>query len=477
MGPAPTASTEFHERGRDGDRDADRAPIERAEARARFIAVAMRLDARLERTVFRTRVIAIRALTDADRHEAAFGRRRDDFLARGAVCYDGRMAKQLLFIPGPVTCAPEVLEALAQPLIDHRGPEFAALLARVSAGMKPLFGTEHDVLVLGGSGTGGLEAAVASAFSPGDRVLAAPVGVFGKRLIAIARAFGLTVDVIETAPGHAVAPEALARHLAADERHAYAGIMLTHNETSTGVQNDMAALSAAVGRHPATVVVDSVSGLGASPFAMDAWNFDIVVTASQKALAVPPGLAMVAVSARAWERIAVAKAPRFSYDLAKARSFASDGQTPWTPPVSILFALDAALERYHRAGAQRAYERHARYARAIRAFAEAAGLTLFSQPGAHSVTVVAMHAPSGLDVAKLRAELREDHGIVIGGGQAEFKGKIVRMGTMGELSSVDVLRGLEAFETVLRKAGLAVAEGAGMHAARSVLHEELAAAY
>ena len=253
--------------------------------------------------------------------------------------------------------------------------------------------------------------------------------------------------------------------------------MLTHNETSTGVQNDMAALSRAIGSHPATVVVDSVSGLGASAFTMDAWGFDIVVTASQKALAVPPGMAMVAVSPRAWERMAESNAPSFYLDLQKARSFSGLGQTPWTPPVSIAFALDVALERYHKRGMTHAFERHARYARAIHAFAEAAELTAFSAPGAHSVTVVAMHAPPGLDVAHLRTELREDHGIVIGGGQAELKGKIVRMGTMGELSSTDVLRGLEALETVLRRGGHNVPAGAGMHAARTELARELAAAH
>jgi aspartate aminotransferase-like enzyme len=387
------------------------------------------------------------------------------------------MPKQLLFIPGPVTCAAEVLEAMALPMIDHRGPEFAELLGRISTGMKPIFGTEHDVVLLGSSGTGGLEAAVASSFSPGQKLLAAPVGVFGQRLIAIARTFGLTVDVIETPLGHGVDPQKLADALAADTTHAYAGILLTHNETSTGVQNDMAALARAIGTHPATVIVDSVSGLGASPFTMDAWGFDIVVTASQKALAVPPGMAMVAVGPRAWQRMAQSKAPSFYLDLQKARSFADLGQTPWTPPVSIAYAIDVALERYHRRGTAHAFERHARYAEAIRQFAGAAGLMLFSQAGAHSVTVVAMHAPAGVDVARLRTELREEHGIVLGGGQAELKGKIVRMGTMGELSSTDVLCGLEAFETVLRRAGHPAPSGAGMHAARTVLGRELAATY
>ncbi len=383
------------------------------------------------------------------------------------------MAKQLLFIPGPVTCAPEVLAAMARPMIDHRGPEFAALLGRIASGMQPIFGTAAEVVTLGASGTGGLEAAVASAFSPGDRVLACPIGVFGERLAAIAKTYGLDVDVLPTPLGAAVDPAALARRLASEGDRRYAGIMLTHNETSTGAQNDMATLAAAIGGHPATVVVDSVSGLGASAFEMDAWNFDIVVTASQKALAVPPGIAMVAVSARGWERIARATSPRFSLDLAKARSFAALGQTPWTPPVSIAFALDVALEHYRATGAETVYARHARYADAIRAFAEAAGIKVFSQPGAHSVTVVAMVAPPGVDVAALRADLRERDGIVMGGGQGPLAGKIFRMGTMGDLTADDVAHGLASLERALRAQGAAVRDGA-VDAARAHLRHELA---
>jgi len=385
------------------------------------------------------------------------------------------MANHLLFIPGPVACAPEVLEAMALPLVDHRGPEFAALLERIVRGLRPIFGTEHDVLLLGSSGSGGLEAAIVNSFSPGDRVLVCPVGVFGRRLAAIATANGLDVDVLDTPLGHAVDPRALAARLADEGTRRYAGILLTHNETSTGVQNDMAALAAAIGAHPATVIVDSVSGLGASEFAMDAWRFDIVVTASQKALAVPPGLAMVAVSPRAFDRMARARAPRFYFDLGKAREFAALGQTPWTPPVSLAFALDVALARYHEAGAAHAFERHARYARAIRAFAQAANVEVFSQPGAHSVTVVAMNVPDGLDAAALRTDLREDHGIVMGGGQAELKGKLLRMGTMGHFSNADVRRGLVALGTVLREHGHAFDYDAALHAAGEELERALTA--
>jgi len=385
------------------------------------------------------------------------------------------MVKRLL-IPGPVMCAPEVLEAMAAPLIDHRGPEFAAVLGSIAHGLRPIFGTSGDVVVLGSSGTGGLEAAVANSFASGQKVLACPVGVFGRRLATIAAVYGLDVETLETPLGAALDPAALARRLRDDRAHAFAGILLTHNETSTGVQNDMAALAAAVGDHPATVVVDSVSGLGASAFAMDDWRFDVVVGASQKALAAPPGIAMLALSARAWERMRDDGAPRFYFDLRKAREQAASGQTPWTPPVSIAFAVDAALKRYHENGAQQAYARHDRYARAIRAFAGSANLEPLSQPGAHSVTVVALRAPAGIDVAAVRTELRERHDVVIGGGQSELKGKIFRIGTMGAISPDNILAALEAFAAALRASGDPIDASAATRAARSILAEASAAA-
>ena len=384
------------------------------------------------------------------------------------------MSKNLLFIPGPVTVAESVLAASAQPMIDHRGPEFKALLARITDRMKPLFGTERaEVLLLGSSGTGGLEAAVGSLFGPGDRLLACPIGVFGQRLIAIARNFGCAVEVLETPWGGSVDPAALRARLAAAPGEArFDGVLLTHNETSTGAQNDMAALAEAVRGHGAYTVVDSVSGLAASEFAMDAWEFDVVVAASQKALAAPPGLAMVAVAPRAWERIdANVGAQRFYFDLRKAREFAALGQTPWTPPVSIVFALDAALDVFERTGAAAVHERHARYARAIRAAAQALGLELYSRDGAHSPTVVAVKLPDGIDGDAIRKSLRESRGVVLGGGQKELKGKIIRIGTMGDLTQTDVLGALGALEIALLETGAPIRAGTGVQAALKVFLE------
>ncbi len=383
------------------------------------------------------------------------------------------MSKNLLLIPGPVMVAESVLTAGAQPMIDHRGPEFKAILERIAGRMKPIFGTATaDVLVLGSSGTGGLEAAIGNLFGAGDRILVCPVGVFGQRLIAIARAFGCEVEVLETPWGSAVDANALRARLHASDGARFDGVLLTHNETSTGVQNDIAALADALRGYGAYVVVDSVSGLAASEFAMDDWGFDVVVTASQKALAAPPGVAMVAVAPRAWERIdANVGAARFYFDLKKAREFATIGQTPWTPPVSIVFALDAALAEFERAGAPAVHERHARYACAIRAAANALGLRIFSKDDAHSPTVVAIALPDGIDGDAIRTSMRESRGVVVGGGQRELKGKIVRIGTMGDLSQTDVLGALGALEIALLEAGAPIHVGTGIQAALKVFLE------
>jgi aspartate aminotransferase-like enzyme len=371
-----------------------------------------------------------------------------------------------------VTVAESVLAAGAKPMIDHRGPEFKALLGRLATRLKPVFGTQTaEIEILGSSGTGGLEAAVCNLFGPGDKLLACPIGVFGHRLIAIAQTFGCDVEVIDTTWGAAVDPEALRARLAADTQKRISGILLTHNETSTGTQNDMAALADAIRGHGAYVVVDSVSGLAASEFRMDEWGFDVVVAASQKALAAPPGLSMVAVSPRAWQRMDQNRSPRFYFDLKKAREFAALGQTAWTPPVSIAFALDAALDVYEQTGPEVVYERHDRYARAIRAFALAHGLELYSRDGAHSLTVVAIRMPEGIYADDIRKKLREERGIVIGGGQKELKGKLIRIGTMGDLTQTDVLGALGAVEIALLEAGAPLHAGVGVQAALRVFLE------
>lgn len=375
------------------------------------------------------------------------------------------MQKELLFLPGPVTVAEPILAAMSRPLIDHRGKAFAELLARIVRRLQPIFGTRGEPVLLGASGTGGLEAAVTSLFKPGETLLAAPVGVFGRRLAGIARTYGCEVEVLDTAWGHALDPAALANRLRADTERKIGGILLTHNETSTGVQNDLAALAAITASHPAMTVVDSVSGLGASPFEMDAWKFDVVVSASQKVFAAPPGVAMVAASERAWAKMESGEPSNFSLSLIKAREFARQGQTPWTPPISVFFALDAALERYEREGAKNVAWRHECYARAIRAAFAALHMKLYSQGLAHSPTVVAALVPEAVDAGALLRNLRDMRGVVLSGGQQELKGEIVRMGTMGDVSQTDVLGALGALEIALLEMDVPVKVGSGVQAA------------
>jgi len=375
------------------------------------------------------------------------------------------MKKSLLLLPGPVPVAQPVLEAMARPMINHRGPEFAEIIARLERGLRPIFGTAGDVVLLGSSGTGAMEAAFVNLFSPGDVLLSCPIGVFGKRFGSIAQSYGCTVETLDTPAGEALDPQALRARLEADKDRRVAGVLLTHNETSTGVQNDMAALVPALRAHGAITLVDSISGLGASDFRMDDWGYDVVVTASQKAFAAPPGIAMFAASRRAWERMERSAVPRFYFDARKAREFAKTGQTPWTPPISIIYALDVALERYHREGLEAIFKRHADYARAVRAALAALGFRVFSRAGAHSVTVVAAYPPDGLDASAFLKRLRERYGVVLSGGQGDLAGKIVRFGTMGDVTEGDVVGAIGAIELTLADLEASTTPGAGTKAA------------
>ncbi len=359
------------------------------------------------------------------------------------------MPRQLLFLPGPVTVAEPVLQAAARPLINHRGEEFAELLARVTGALPPAFGTKQEVVLLGSSGTGALEAVVTNVFSPGERLLSCPVGAFGKRFAEIAAAYGCVVDTLETPLGAALDPAALRARLARDPEREIAGVLLTHNETSTGVACDMAAIGEVLREHGAVSLVDSVSGIGAAEFRMDEWGYDGVVTASQKGFAAPPGVAMVALSERAWKRSAGAGTPRYYFDLHRARDFAHAGETPWTPPISMLYALDVALQRYHDEGMDAVFSRHARFAELVRSALVRMGFSLVSQPGAHSPAVVAAYPPSGIDAKALLRSLRQKHGVVLAGGQGELAGKIVRFGVMGDVSESDVRGAIEAIEAEL----------------------------
>jgi aspartate aminotransferase-like enzyme len=354
-------------------------------------------------------------------------------------------------------------------MINHRGPEFQGLVSRVSAAMRPYFGTQHDVLIVTSSGTGGLEAAVVSFLSPGDPVLAVSIGNFGERFGRIADVYGADVTVLEVEWGQAADPDSVRasiRAMAAEGRSPRA-VLLTFNETSTGVTNPVAELAAASreAAPEALILVDGVSGIGAMPFQMDAWDIDVVVTGSQKAWMIPPGLAMVAVSERAWTAAESASMPRFYFDLVKHRETLPKGQTPWTPAVGIIFQLEAALALMEAEGREATYARHAACGAAARAGLAAMGFELFADQDHASDSVTSAHVPAGVEWSALNRELLA-RGLVLAGGQGNLKGKVFRIGHLGDVSVADIVRAIEVLEEGATAAGVAITRGVGAHAAR-----------
>lgn len=349
--------------------------------------------------------------------------------------------------PGPTPLPDSVRQALAQDMINHRGPEFAAILREVEAGLKAAFKTENDVLILTGSGTGGLEAAVANLLSPGEPTLVVSIGFFGQRFAQIARAFGADARLLEFPWGQAADPERVAERLAAEPD--VRTVFVTHNETSTGVTNDLAAIARVVKSAGRLLVVDAVSSLGCIPFETDAWGCDVVITASQKGWMVPPGLAMVSVSPAAWEAHARARMPRVYWDFSAARKYAQRGQTPWTPAISLFYALRDALRLIEAEGLENVFARHRRVAELTRSGLRDLGLELFADPAHASDTVTSFLAPAGWDAKQLVRRVREQYGVVLAGGQGPLESKVARIGHLGFVHEEEIRAVLEALAGVL----------------------------
>jgi aspartate aminotransferase-like enzyme len=358
------------------------------------------------------------------------------------------MKRVNLRIPGPTPCPEEVLEAVGRQMVNHRGPEFRDLLKRVSGRLKTVFQTENDVLIFTTSGTGGLEAAIVNTLSPGDHVLALTCGEFGDRFFDIAEAFGATVSEIAVAPGRAVDPRAVDMFLRSVP--GVKAVLVTHNETSTGVTNDLQAIAQVVRAHGALLLVDAVSSMGAIEVKTDEWGLDVVVSASQKGWMVPPGLAMVSVSERAGQAYAEARMPRFYFDFAKAKRSLEKGETPWTPAVSILYGLDVAIAMMLDEGLENIYERHQYLAERTRSGVLSLGLQLFADDH-YSNTVTAVKAPEGKDASDIIRRLREDHGVVVAGGQGKLSGKIFRVAHLGWVDGDEIDHALRALGIVLQK--------------------------
>ena len=356
-----------------------------------------------------------------------------------------------LRIPGPTPCPPEVLQAMTKQMINHRGEEFTGILNGVTDKLKQLFQTENDVLLLTASGTGGLEAAIVNTLSPGDKVLSVSIGVFGERFATIAQRFGAEVIPLRFEWGKAAEAEAIRQALQAEAK--IKAVLVTHNETSTGVTNDLASISSVVKEFDKLLLVDAISSLGSINLPVDEWHCDVTITGSQKGWMVPPGMAMVSVSQEAWRAHDSARMPRFYWDFAQARSYLERGQTPWTPAISVVFVLSVALDMMLKEGLPNIIARHARVGGAAREGVKSLGLSLFAEEAYASNTVTAVSSSDGLDTKKLLRILREEHRIVLGGGQQKLDGKIFRIGHLGWVTEDDIEAVISVLKVVLPQAG------------------------
>ena len=375
--------------------------------------------------------------------------------------------KRHLLTPGPTPVPPEVLAAISQPVVHHRGPDFKPVYERTLERLRDVFRTERDVLLFGAAGTGAMESAVANLCSPGERVLVVSAGHFGERWQAIASAYGAELETLEYSWGEIPMADDVAARLA--ELGGAKAVFVTHSETSTGVVCDLQAIAGVANEHDALSVVDAVSSLGAVPLETDAWRLDVVLSGSQKALMTPPGLAMAAVSEAAWA--ARGESPRFYFDWERTRKAQASLDAPFTPPVSLVAGLDVALGLLLDAGLDATFERHVRLGRACREGAKAMGLELFSPDEDRSAVVTAIRSPDGIDATELVRDLRDRFGITIANGQGVLKGKIFRIGHIGYFDVFDITTALAAVELVLADLGAEIERGVAVTRALEVYDE------
>ena len=365
--------------------------------------------------------------------------------------------KRYLMTPGPTPVPAEVLAALAEPVIHHRARDYRDIYERCLVRLAEVYRTQHDVLMFTTSGTGAFESAVANLTSPGDRQLVLSAGNFGERWAGLAEAFG--ADLVHTRLEWGETPEPDDLRAALAEARDVRVVYLTHSETSTGVVCDVQALAAVAKEAGALVVVDAVSSLGAVPVETDGWELDVVVSGSQKALMTPPGVAFVSVSEAALAAAAQATSPRYVLDWERTRKAQAKLDAPFTPPVSLVRALDVALGLLLDEGLEAAFDRHARLGRACREGAKAMGLELFSPDEERSAVVTAIRAPEGVDATEIVSALRDRFGITIANGQGELKGKIFRIGHIGWFDVFDITTALAAVELALVDAGADIERG------------------
>jgi serine---pyruvate transaminase len=378
--------------------------------------------------------------------------------------------KRYLFAPGPTPVPPEVLAAGARPVLHHRGPDFRELMRGCVDRLAEVCRTENDVLLFTASGTGAFESAVVNLLSPGERVLVVSAGEFGQRWAALASTYGAEVVPLDYDWGETPRAEDLRARLAESGADV---VFLVHSETSTGVVADVEALARVSQEAGALTVVDAVSSLGAVPLETDAWGLDVVVAGSQKALMTPPGLSFVTVSPKAWERAARTRTPRFYFDWDKLRASLETGTTPFTPAVSLVVALHAALGLLLEEGLENAFARHAALGRACREGAKAMGLELFSPDEERSAVVTAILTPDRVDARALVLALRDRFGITVAGGHGKLGERMFRIGHIGYYDVFDITTALAAVELLLAERGAEIERGAAVGRALEAYRESV----
>jgi len=383
--------------------------------------------------------------------------------------------RHFLQLPGPTNTPDRVLRAMGKPTIDHRGPEFAALTHRLLVEMRWIFGTEQTVFLYPASGSGGWEAALANTLSPGDEVLVFAQGVFARSWARVAGRFGLVVRLESWDARRGLTAQAVTDVLAGDEGRAIKAVLVVHNETSTGVTSDVASIGAAIrsSGHSALLFVDSVSSLAVTDFRHDEWGIDVTVAGSQKGLMLPPGLALLAVGKRAMAAREHAKLPRSYWDWDDHVSSNAQGAFPYTPATHLMYGLEEAFLMLREEGLKNVFERHARYARATRAAVIAWGLEVFALDSRESSdAATAVLVPDGHDADALRELILERFDMSLGTGLGEYKGKVFRIGHLGDLSPLSLLGTLAGVEMGMKMVGMPHNSG-GVAAAMTVLTTEL----
>jgi aspartate aminotransferase-like enzyme len=379
------------------------------------------------------------------------------------------MMKHMLFTPGPTNVPPEVLRALSEPIVHHRAPDFDPIFKKACEGLQYVFRTKNPVVPLTSSGTGGMESVVTSLLAPGDKAIAIEGGKFGQRWGEICQAYGIECHVEKIDWNSSASPELIARLL--KEHPEAKAVFTTHCETSSGALTDIEGIAKVVAPTKAVLAVDAVSSMGAEPLETDAWGIDIVVTGSQKALMLPPGMAFVSVSPKAQAIIDASPTTNYYFSLKVALKKLAANTTPWTGPVSMIVALNAAVDLLRKEGIENIWARHHRCAAAIRTGCEALGLTLYSH--SPSNVVVALSLPEGIDAAQVTKTMRDDFCMTIAGGQGHLKGKIIRIAALGYVEEFDVLALLGGLEMAFLKQGFKCEKGAGVAAALISLNDSM----